>query len=150
VHLSCSGCKFALSWSSAVAAAASAAANDSHNGSSDEGLSHAALPCSCLAAVAEPNTVVALLSISRAVYMEVRISHSTLDQQQQLHRLICRTQTSACRQLQAAVLCTQLIIRLEGIRLGMRKHPACTPPVRLSRLPSKPHFNERVTCDCSR
>jgi hypothetical protein len=71
MYLSRSGCKFAQSWSSAVAAAASAAANDSHNGSSDEGLSHAALPCSCVAAVAEPNTVVALLSISRTAYMEV-------------------------------------------------------------------------------
>jgi hypothetical protein len=68
--LLCSGCKFAQSWSSAVAAAAAASLNDSHSGG-DESLSHAALPCSCLAAVAEPNKVVALLAISRPVYMEV-------------------------------------------------------------------------------
>ncbi|WIA09516.1 hypothetical protein OEZ85_008912 [Tetradesmus obliquus] len=63
------GCKFAQSWSSAAAAAAAASMNDSHSGG-DEGLSHTALPCSCLAAVAEPNKVVALLAISRPVYME--------------------------------------------------------------------------------
>ncbi|WIA29595.1 hypothetical protein OEZ86_012085 [Tetradesmus obliquus] len=63
------GCKFAQSWSSAAAAAAAASMNDSHSGG-DEGLSHVALPCSCLAAVAESNKVVALLAISRPVYME--------------------------------------------------------------------------------
>jgi hypothetical protein len=101
VHVSCSGCKFAHSWSSAVAAAASAAANDSHNGSSDEGLSHAALPCSCLAAVAEPNTVVALLSISQAVYMEVSISyiHSTL---------MCSTPAAAAARINLQGTCSHL------------------------------------------
>jgi hypothetical protein len=51
--------------------------NDSHSGG-DEGLLQAALPCSCLAAVAESNRVVALLAISRPVYMEVIVlAHCT-------------------------------------------------------------------------
>lgn len=54
--------------------------NDSHSGG-DEGLSHAALPCSCLAAVAESSKVVALLAISRPVYMEVRAVHSNTSMQ---------------------------------------------------------------------
>eukprot|EP00882_Tetradesmus_deserticola_P030977 GHRQ01035011.1.p1 GENE.GHRQ01035011.1~~GHRQ01035011.1.p1 ORF type:complete len:258 (+),score=86.27 GHRQ01035011.1:171-944(+) len=63
------GCKFAQGWSGAAATAASAAGVDSNSGG-DEGLSHAVLPCSCLAAVSEPNKVAALLVISRPVYME--------------------------------------------------------------------------------